>query len=488
MPRITFVPGLLLLVGLNAAGCLAAVPNANDWHLTNVVKNLELHGSVSQAITTYTVKRGSGSSEPFFVAFSAAEYEKLAFADAIVDGQGKTPTALPLQDEGLDPEDPTTHLASLNLPESAAEVTVSVRCAYNHLVEALPKVIAQTDPVLLIWKGDVGLRTPYVADKGRVKVITPIQNVPNYTPKDETATKSGNKITFGPYENIQPYRSASIKQGSVHYEHPVPVTSVVTFDRVAEVSHWGDNIAIEDRIWLRNDGPALKGHFSRIDYQMAQFKQKGQASTLIRFRVHLPAGAKDAYFIDQIGNVSTSRFYPAPPAPHLIATPSNLLGERRSSALDLQPRYPILGGWNYTFSIGWNQKLSTGGWAKRLGAGTYSVSVPFLTPVGDATALDDVKTTIVLPEGATDIKTFLPFAVDSLTQQKYVTYLDTVGRPSLVLEKARCSEKHSQLVYVQYRLSPTAHLRKPLAVSTVALGLFMLAGALRRFDPKIKAQ
>jgi Ribophorin I len=35
-----------------------------------------------------------------------------------------------------------------------------------------------------------------------------------------------------------------------------------------------------------------------------------------------------------------------------------------------------------------------------------------------------------------------------MNEQIYTTYLDTTGRPSIVLEKSHCSEKHSQLVYV----------------------------------------
>ena len=75
----------------------------------------------------------------------------------------------------------------------------------------------------------------------------------------------------------------------------MPVLSVVTLDRVVEVSHWGDNLAFEDRIWLRNNGPQLKGFFSRIEYQKAAFAQTPQAHTLVRFPMALPPGARDAY-------------------------------------------------------------------------------------------------------------------------------------------------------------------------------------------------
>jgi oligosaccharyltransferase complex subunit alpha (ribophorin I) len=129
--------------------------------------------------------------------------------------------------------------------------------------------------------------------------------------------------------------------------------------------------------------------------------QQATTHVLSRFPMALPPGARDPYFIDQIGNVSTSRFHSSPPAPDSINTPPHLLPKGYASAIEIQPRYPVLGGWNYTFSLGWNHKLGKGGWGKSLSGGANSVAVPFLTAVGDAFAIDNVKTTIVLPEGAT---------------------------------------------------------------------------------------
>lgn len=60
----------------------------------------------------------------------------------------------------------------------------------------------------------------------------------------------------------------------------------------------------------------------------------------------------------------------------------------------------MLGGWNYTFSVGWNLPLGDGGWGKKIGSEKYSLATPFLTPVTDL-AVDHVRTKIVLPEGAT---------------------------------------------------------------------------------------
>lgn len=76
-------------------------------------------------------------------------------------------------------------------------------------------------------------------------------------------------MTYGPFENISPIEISKdgkggvgsgsginyVSQAKVHFVHDIPVVSIVTLDRHVEVSHWGDNLATEDRIWLRNDGP-----------------------------------------------------------------------------------------------------------------------------------------------------------------------------------------------------------------------------------------
>ena len=67
--------------------------------------------------------------------------------------------------------------------------------------------------------------------------------------------------------------------------------------------------------------------------------------------------------------------------------------------LELTPRYPLLGGWNYTFTPGWDAPLAD--WAgvdKK--SGKYVVAVPFLNTFKDV-PVDDAELKIILPEGAT---------------------------------------------------------------------------------------
>lgn len=72
----------------------------------------------------------------------------------------------------------------------------------------------------------------------------------------DEVVKSGTTIIYGTWKDVKPLSLGALnKEARVHYTHDSPVVSIVESERHVEVSHWGDNLAIEDRLWLRNDGP-----------------------------------------------------------------------------------------------------------------------------------------------------------------------------------------------------------------------------------------
>lgn len=62
------------------------------------------------------------------------------------------------------------------------------------------------------------------------------------------------------------------------------------------------------------------------------------ASDLFRLQTLLPASARDVYYRDEIGNISTS---------HLHETDDGV-------ELELRPRFPLFGGWKTNYYIGYN--------------------------------------------------------------------------------------------------------------------------------------
>ena len=136
----------------------------------------------------------------------------------------------------------------------------------------------------------------------------------------------------------------------------------------------------------------LKGHFSRFEHQSHGFQKRSAPHTLPALILHLPPGIRNTYYYDLIGNVSTSRLRVAPAIPKSSHV-------NRNSVLELRPRYPLLGGWNYSFTLGWDAPLGdSASWDKT--TGRYIVEVPIMTPIPGA-VVNDAEVKIILPEGAT---------------------------------------------------------------------------------------
>lgn len=181
------------------------------------------------------------------------------------------------------------------------------------------------------------------------------------------------------------------------------------------------------------------------------------------------------YYYDVIGNVSTSRFRPGQPA-----SASKKRTRVVDGNLELRPRYPVLGGWNYSFTVGWDAPLADSLHVDPT-TGKQILQVPFLTAL-KGVVVDDEELTIILPEGATDVEVVTPFAVDSIEHSVHRTYLDTIGRPMVTIKKSLVTENHAQPVYVTYAYPLSARFSKPIAVASFAgsvLALFML---LRRVN------
>jgi oligosaccharyltransferase complex subunit alpha (ribophorin I) len=137
-----------------------------------------------------------------------------------------------------------------------------------------------------------------------------------------------------------------------------------------------------------------------LTHQALSFQRRGASfvtpHTLNNFAFTLPPNIYSPYFIDEVGNVSTSRFRPSPRVS--TSSLSSSAKNMAKSHLQLTPRYPLLGGWNYTFSIGYKQPLQD---VLRYDSkdSSYKLAVPFLTDLKNA-AFDEVVFRVILPEGA----------------------------------------------------------------------------------------
>lgn len=112
----------------------------------------------------------------------------------------------------------------------------------------------------------------------------------------------------------------------------------------------------------------------------------------------LPPRISSPYYYDLVGNVSTSNFRSSEPAPGQVRLPSSAAG--KTSSLELKPRYPLMGGWNFTYTIGYDSPIEDSVRRRDVdGKRGYVLRVPFLTAIKDV-ASDEVELSIRLPEGA----------------------------------------------------------------------------------------
>jgi oligosaccharyltransferase complex subunit alpha (ribophorin I) len=124
-----------------------------------------------------------------------------------------------------------------------------------------------------------------------------------------------------------------------------------------------------------------------LEHQTQKFHNRISPHIVPDLTLELPAGIRDAYYVDIVGNVSTSKLRIAP------------RGSPRKSIIELRPRYPILGGWNYTFTLGYDAPLQDSARYDKA-SGKYILAVPIFTKIPNA-VIDDAEVMVILPEGAT---------------------------------------------------------------------------------------
>ncbi|KAJ5061872.1 Ribophorin I [Bipolaris maydis] len=366
-----------------------------------------------------------------------------------------------------------THLPEPLAPN--AQQTLSISYSILSSLKPVPAQLPQTAKQYLQYDFSAYAPSAYLTEKQRTKVKFPNNDVPDFTTlpaelNDENKAdpqKQGSTFTYGVYKNVPAGAQQPI---SVRYEFTKPVTHATRLERDVEVSHWGGNLAFEERYWLENQGAALKNHFSRVEWQRQSYMNP-PTFAVKGLVLPLAPGSVDPYFTDDIGNVSTSRFRPG----------------SKEALLELKPRYPIFGTWKYSFRVGWNADLSS--YLRKLSTGdTYVLKVPFLEGprAAEGISYGRVNLRIILPEGATNVKfsTTVPIVADEVTLHK--TFMDTLGRTALTLTSINLvDEFRDRDIIVTYDYPWTAGYRKPVVITLGMFAIFTVTWVLGSIDTSI---
>ncbi|KAI8929936.1 Ribophorin I-domain-containing protein [Entophlyctis helioformis] len=346
-----------------------------------------------------------------------------------------------------------------------AKVTLFIKSVYVHHVRPYPHEITQMSPQLYEFLGNIYYMSPYPSEKQRTTVKLPGNKDPKtYTQDPAPVAKRGNQIIYGPYSSVP-----ALAQGKLYLHYPDHNAVLVAkeYKKLMEVSHWGANLAVQEDYEIHHKGAKLKGHFSRVDYKLMGFWNADATSVVKDLTAILPPKASSVFFRDAIGNVSTSRFR----------------NDADRSVLWMQPRYPLYGGWKYTWFHGYN--VPSESFLKRdTSSGRYVLQVPFKASISDLT-VEQAIFRVVLPEGASDVQVDSSLPMDSVSNSITFTYLDTTGRPTVTLTKRNLVDDYNGLVQISYAYDSSKLLQKPLVVAAYVFGFFLVFVVYSRLDLSI---
>ncbi|XP_074645590.1 dolichyl-diphosphooligosaccharide--protein glycosyltransferase subunit 1-like [Tubulanus polymorphus] len=436
MGRITMYAVLLLTI-LGTA-CIANKDSINgDLVNAKVQTTIDLSTHLVKIVNSITLQNnGKTAVRSFLFMVDPAFSDRLSFIGAVtkVDDEDQRLTVVETTVKSQSGRFWRVDLASK--VGASKTVVVDVETVFSHTLKPYPSEIRQSEKQLVRFDGALYFYSPYATTTQSTTVKLSSPNVESYT-KTKPVSFSENTITYGPYENKPANTKADLV---IHYENNTPFLTTTTLTRVLEVSHWG-NIAVEETYDMYHSGAKLKGSFSRYDYQ----RNQDGVSSIKSFKTILPASARDVYYRDEIGNISTS----------------NLKEMVDQVELELQPRFPLFGGWKTHYLIGYNvpsyEYLFTRG-------DSYALKMRFVDHIYDDMLIDKFTLKIILPEGAKNVDFGANFDFTRGEDQLHYTYLDTVGRPVITVHKTNLVEQHIQDFTLKYTYQKFLLLQEPLLV------------------------
>eukprot|EP00033_Pygsuia_biforma_P002363 GCRY01002614.1.p1 GENE.GCRY01002614.1~~GCRY01002614.1.p1 ORF type:complete len:606 (+),score=139.67 GCRY01002614.1:48-1820(+) len=348
--------------------------------------------------------------------------------------------------------------------DSEATKHFAVSFEFINSMTPLPKEINQDEPQSVVYELNEHVYSPYKIRKCTTEIelaSNVLHNVENDMDQD------GKKVTLGPYKDVAPFSS---KTRSLHFQNNSPFLVEEETVKDIELSHWAANIAVEESHQMKHVGAKVKS-FSRLDYQRQGYMSTGNPSVAFLNR-RFPVEINDMYYRDTIGNISTSF----------------LRRELDSHLLQARPRFPLFGGWQTEFTLGYNLPMTKYVTLSPTDSSLHTLTFP-LDALFDDTVSKKLVVRVTLPEGASfvDFKTDKAKAV-ILPQETRATYLDTYGRTVFVFEIEAVTAQflRGQSFALSYHFTTISLLQEPLLLFGFFLFLFLSSMAFVRFTLRIR--
>ncbi|KAG8067790.1 hypothetical protein GUJ93_ZPchr0005g16229 [Zizania palustris] len=435
-PPPLLVAALLLIILASAS---ASVERA-DLVVTRADRRVDLTSHIVRVLTSLKVENiGPEAVSQVLLPFPNAQAKNLAAIRAFgTEGKVKGPsTLLPIevvQPSGVPPE-LTFFSASLSKAlEKGKTLHLDVLTVFTHSLQPFPEEITQAESQLVVYQDSAHYLSPYPVKVQTLSIRLPGGRVESYT-KYPSTKLADSELKYGPFEDVPPF---SYSPMGVHFENNNPFAVAKEVIREIEISHWG-NVQITEHYNIAHGGAKLKGEFSRIDYQSRPYIRG--VSSFRHLIARLPPRAHSIYYRDDIGNISTS----------------HLWSDSKKTQLELEPRFPLFGGWQTTFTIGYGLPLQDFVFNS---VGKRSLNITFGSPMEE-------------------------ILIEKLIVKVKYSHLDIAGRPVVVLEKPDFIPEHNLYFQVYYRFNNISLLREPMMLITGFFLIFMACIVYMRTDMSI---
>ncbi|XP_048326357.1 dolichyl-diphosphooligosaccharide--protein glycosyltransferase subunit 1B [Ziziphus jujuba] len=433
---------------------LVTSSSSQDLQIVNAERRIDLTSHIVKVFLTLKIENtGTSPASEVLLAFPPTQVDHLAVLKAAVTaGKRKKKTYLPLDvnpTEVPDAPNETKYfsVSLLNPLNKGETATLEVLYILTHSLEPFPAEISQSESQLVYYRDSAEVLSPYYIKQQTTFIRIPSSKIESFT-KVEPTNRASTELKYGPYNDRAPYSFSPIL---VHFENNNPFAVVEELVREVEISHWG-SIQVREHYSLVHAGARHKGVFSRVEYQSRP--SVSGAPSFRNLLARLPPRVHSVYYRDDIGNISSS----------------HLRTDYQKSELEIEPRYPLFGGWKATFVIGYGLPLQD--FLFESSEGTRYLNFSFGCFLVD-TVVDKLIVKVVLPEGSKDPSPVVPFAVEQRLETKY-SYLDVVGRTVVVLEKKNVVPEHNNHFQVYYKFNQIFMLAEPLML-TIAFFLFFVA-------------
>ena len=285
---------------------------------------------------------------------------------------------------------------------------------YSDQYVLLPKKIALQEDQYVVFSQTQNFISYYETLNQKTKVKLPVNKnkVLGYTKSFAdgfNTLEENDKIIYTCRDPIEPFYYKIFK---AHYECNFSLVVFNYVEKFHEVSHWG-NIAVEEKYQIENIGAKLDGEFGRIDFD--EDGVKGGKNALRALFTKLPLRANNLWYRDEIGNVSSSR----------------AMRDWDDVKLDIEPRFPLLGGWKNNYMTGYSLPTK---FHVRVGDDGYNrLNLTFGLGYEDILA-KNYTFKVILPEHSEVSKVNLPIDGNfKISYEKTFSFLDIFGRTTVVI-------------------------------------------------------